>query len=42
MTLDWEQFEELIQAEMRKIYSKATIDYAIITNTDRRKRKCRQ
>ena len=29
MTSDWEQFEELIQAEMRKIYSETTIDYAM-------------
>ncbi len=29
MTSDWEQFEELIQAEMRKIYSETTIDHAM-------------
>ena len=29
MTSDWEQFEELIQAEMRKVYSETTIDHAM-------------
>ena len=29
MTSDWEKFEELIQAEMRKIYSETTIDHAM-------------
>ena len=29
MTSDWEQFEELIQAEMRKVYSEITIDHAM-------------
>ena len=29
MTSSWEQFEELIKAEMRKVYSEAAIDHAI-------------
>jgi len=29
MTSDWEQFEELIQTEMRKVYSETTIDHAM-------------
>ncbi len=29
MTSSWEQFEELIKAEMRKIYSETTIDHAM-------------
>ena len=29
MTSSWEQFEELIKAEMRKVYSETTIDHAM-------------
>jgi nitrogen fixation NifU-like protein len=29
MSSSWEQFEELIEAEMRKIYSETTIDHSI-------------
>jgi len=29
MTSSWEQFEELVKAEMRKIYSEAAIDHAM-------------
>lgn len=29
MTSSWEQFEELIKAEMRKVYSEMTIDHAM-------------
>jgi len=29
MTSSWEQFEELIRAEMRKVYSETTIDHAM-------------
>jgi len=29
MILTWEQFEELITAEMRRIYSGTTIDHAM-------------
>jgi len=29
MTSAWEQFEELIKAEMRKVYSETTIDHAM-------------
>jgi len=47
MTSSWEQFEELIRAEMRRIYSEITIDHAMnprnvghIANTKERERKC--
>jgi len=43
----WEQFEELIRAETRRIYSEITIEYAMnprnvghIANTKERERKC--
>jgi nitrogen fixation NifU-like protein len=29
MSSSWEQFEELIEAEMRKVYSETTIDHSI-------------
>ena len=29
MTSSWEQFEELIKAEMRKVYSETAIDHAV-------------
>ena len=29
MTSEWEQFEELIRAETRRIYSEITIEYAM-------------
>ena len=29
MTSSWERFEELIKAEMRKVYSKTTVDHAM-------------
>jgi len=29
MTSTWEQFEELVKAEMRKVYSETTIDHAM-------------
>ncbi len=29
MTSEWEKFEELISAEMRKVYSETTIDHAM-------------
>jgi len=29
MTSSWEQFEELIKAEMRKIYSETAIDHSM-------------
>ena len=29
MTSSWEEFEELIKAEMRKVYSETTIDHAM-------------
>ncbi len=29
MTSSWEQFEELLKAEMRKVYSETTIDHAM-------------
>lgn len=29
MSSSWEQFEELIKAEMRKIYSEATVDHSM-------------
>ncbi len=47
MTSEWEQFEELIREEMRKVYSEIAIEYAMnptnvghIANTKERERKC--